>query len=458
MTAYDEVAQANADDECRAWIRQLIDARDEVVAFVDARLDGKGTGEYLGFLKGSFNLSLHIGFGGQRPGVLIRFAKPGHTNSLWRTEKVANEVRIIQYLRQHTTIPLPCIRCWGSAEESPHQLGPFIIMDFIEGTRLSTFLKQPTEDEDADMILDPTIEEETLDTIYNQLADYILQISRLEFSLIGAISKDASETWTVTNRPLTYDMNELATGTGYPMDQLPTAQFHRASDFFQSVSNQRLLHLKTQRNIAKDEADVRRRFIARHRFKQLIPKYCIDDTGPFKVFCDDMQPANMLIDPNTLRITAVLDFEFTNSMPAQFTCDPPWWLLLRGPDVWLDRNSMDEFLARYVPRMEQFLRALEQVEEKSAAGGDQRLEKEPRLSIRMRDSWKTGRFWFNYAARTCLDMDDIYWHTLHDQADGDGFGLLDEVTRAELEPLVRMKMEQRTAYEEECAVRFADDE
>ena len=458
MTAYDEVAQANADDECRAWIRQLIDARDEVVAFVDARLDGKGTGEYLGFLKGSFNLSFHIGFGGQRPGVLIRFAKPGHTNSPWRTEKVANEVRIIEYLRQHTTIPLPYIRCWGLTEESPHQLGPFIIMDFIEGTRLSTFLKQPTEDEDADMILNPAIEEETLDTIYTQLADYILQFSRLEFSLIGAISKDASETWTVTSRPLTYDMNEMATGTGYPMDQLPTTPFHRANDFFQSVSNQRLLHLKTQQNLAKDEADVRRRFIARHRFKQLIPEYCIDDAGPFKVFCDDMQPANMLIDPNTLRITAVLDFEFTNSMPAQFTCDPPWWLLLRGPDVWLDRNSMDEFLVRYVPRMEQFLRALERVEEKSAAGGDERLEKELRLSTRMRDSWKTGRFWFNYAARTCLDMDDIYWHTLHDQVDGDGFGLLDEATRAELKPLIRMKMEQRKAYEKECAVRFADEE
>lgn len=457
MTAYDEVAQANADDECRTWIRRLIDARDEVVAFVDARLDGNGTGEYLGFLKGSFNISFHIGFGGHRPDVIIRFAKPGHTNSPWRPEKVANEVHIIEYLRQHTTIPLPRIRCWGLTEESPHQLGPFIIMDFIEGTRLSTFLRQADEDEDADMIFNPAIEEETLDTIYDQLADYVLQLSRLDFSLIGAISKDASETWTVTGRPLTYDMNELATGTGYPTDQLPTTPFHRASDFFQSISNQRILHLKTQRNLAIDEADVRRRFIARHRFKQLISEYCIDDAGPFKVFCDDMQPANMLIDPNTLQITALLDFEFTNSMPAQFICDPPWWLLLRGPDVWLDRNNMAEFLARYVPRMEQFLRALERLEEKSAAGGDERLEKEPRLSTRMRDSWKTGRFWFNYAARTCLDMDDIYWHALH-KVDGDGFDLLDEATQAELEPLIGMKMEQRDAYEKECTIRFAGEE
>lgn len=129
----------------------------------------------------------------------------------------------IQYLRQHTTIPLPNIRCWGLAEESPHQLGPFIIIDFIKGIRLSTFLKQPTENENADMILNPAIEDKKLDAIYDQLADYILQISRLEFSLIGAISQDVSGTWTVASRPLTYDMNELATGTGYPIAQLPTA-------------------------------------------------------------------------------------------------------------------------------------------------------------------------------------------------------------------------------------------
>jgi hypothetical protein len=237
-------------------------------------------------------------------------------------------------------------------------------MDSIEGTRLSTFLKEPTEDDQADMILNPTIKEDTLDTIYIQLADYILQISRLEFPYIGAISKDASETWTVTGRPLIYNMNELASSTGYLLDQFPTALFDHTSDFFQSIARQYLLHLKTQRNLADDKADIRKRFIAQYRFGQLIPKYCIDDAGPFKVFCDDIQATNILIDPNTLRITAVLDFEFTNSIPAQFTYDPPWWLLLRGPDMWLERYGMDEFLVQYVPRMEQFLRAIERVEAK----------------------------------------------------------------------------------------------
>lgn len=396
MTPYDLIAEADADDECRAWIRRLINARDEIVAFVDSRLGGRGTGKYLGFLKGSFNISFHIGFDRERPSALIRFAKPGHTLSAWREEKVANEVRVIKYLRERTTIPLPWIHCWGSTEESPEQLGPFIIMDFVEGVRLSTFLKQPTEDEDAEIILNPAMDEATLDTIYDQLAEYMLQISRLEFLSIGAISKhETSRLWTVSGRPLTFNMNELATHAGYPADQFPTAPFDCASDFFRYIARQHFIHLKTQPNLSRSEDDVQRRFVARHQFERLITRCCINDTGPFKLFCDDMQPAKMLIDPDTLRITALLDFEFTNSMPAQYTYDPPWWLLLRGPDMWLDHFSMDEFLARYVPRMEQFLRALERAEAKAASAGNRArgpAEEQPLLSARMRDSWKTGRF------------------------------------------------------------------
>jgi Phosphotransferase enzyme family len=450
MTVYDGIAEANGDDECRAWLRKVIDAKDEIVAFVNGRLDGGGAGEFIGFLKGSFNLSLRIGFGDRRQSALIRFAKPGHT--MWRAEKVTNEVQVIEYLSQHTTIPLPRVLSWGLTEESPQQLGPFIIMDFIDGTRLSTILKQPTKDDQEDVILNPDIDDATLDTIYDQLADYMLQISQLDFPRIGAISKDhTSNTWSVTGRPLTYNMNELATSTGYPIDRFPTAPFDCASNYFRSVASEHLIHLQTQQNLADDAEDAQRRFVARHRFAQLIPKYCINDAGPFKVFCDDMQPSNMLIDPDTLRITALLDFEFTNTMPAQFAYDPPWWLLLLGPDIWLERYSMKEFLACYVPKMEQFLRALERIEAKSASTRGQ--SEEPRLSAQMRDSWKTRRFWFNYAARKSLDVDAIYWNILHE--DGAGVELLDEETRAEMEPFTQMKMKQLKAYKEQYAARLS---
>lgn len=122
-----------------------------------------------------------------------------------------------------------------------------------------------------------------------------------------------------------------------------------------------------------------------------------EDCGLFILFCDDMRPSNMLITPEAFQITSILDFEFSSAMPAEFTYDPPWWLLLSGPEMWLERCAMDEFLALYEPRMEQFLRALEQVESEMALEGKQRVGLS--LSTRMRDSWRTGRFWFDYAAR-----------------------------------------------------------
>ena len=62
MIVYNGIAKANGDNECRAWLCKVIDTKDEIVAFVNSHLDGGGAREFIGFLKGSFNLSLHIGF------------------------------------------------------------------------------------------------------------------------------------------------------------------------------------------------------------------------------------------------------------------------------------------------------------------------------------------------------------------------------------------------------------
>jgi len=448
-TYFDEIAETNGDDECRAWLDKVFDSKAELVTFVASRREGGGTGNYVGFLKGSFNFSFRISFS-DGPDAIIRFPKPGQT--AFRDEKVVNEVQIMEYLSQNTTIPIPHVHSWGLTTESPQQFGPFIIMDYIDGTLLSTVLKQPHESDQEDVVLNPNIDNTTLDKIYHQIADYMLQLSQLTFTHIGAISIDhASNTWAVTRRPLTYNMNELATVAGYPDNQFPTAPFDRASDYLMSVANEHLTHLWTQRNLADNPEIAQERFIARHRFAQLIPKYCIDDAGPFIPFCDDMRPSNMLINPETLCITAVLDFEFTNIMPAQFTYDPPWWLLLSGPEMWLDRCSMEEFLARYEPRMEQFLRALERVEEESALR--RKRPSGPHLSARMRDSWRAGRFWFNYAARKSFEVDAVYWAALNNgDADAE---LLDDKARAKMKLFVQTKMEQLKAYKEECTARFS---
>jgi hypothetical protein len=61
---------------------------------------------------------------------------------------------------------------------------------------LRDILKQPTG---KDVILNPEMDDSVLDTIYEQLANYLLQLLEYTFGAISAISKaPASKIWSVT--------------------------------------------------------------------------------------------------------------------------------------------------------------------------------------------------------------------------------------------------------------------
>jgi hypothetical protein len=87
----------------------------------------------------------------------------------------------------------------------------------------------------------------------------------------------------------------------------------------------------------------------------------------------------MLIDPKTMYITALLNFEFTNVMPAQFAYNLPWWLILQPPGIGVSERKQ-AFLDLFEPQKEQFIHVIERVEARSALPA-----REPRLSARMRD-------------------------------------------------------------------------
>ena len=285
MTVFDELAETDGDDEFKAWLSNLIDAKREIVEFVSSRRQGKPQGEFDSYLKGSFNLSLVVSFNDGGPKAVIRFPKPGHTATDLREEKVRNEVQFLKFLSENTTIPVPRVVSWGTIEESPQGLGPFMIMDYVHGTSLATLLKQPTKTEQEEVILATDIDDAKLDPVYEQLADYMLQLSRLDFSTIGAVTKSPANEWVATGRPLTYNMNELKTVvTNYPTCSFPTTPFTSAKAFLHCLADEHLVHLRTQRNLANSREDAKKRFIARHRFKKLIDRYCEDDMGPFKPY------------------------------------------------------------------------------------------------------------------------------------------------------------------------------
>ncbi|KAG4439750.1 hypothetical protein IFR05_004772 [Cadophora sp. M221] len=424
MIPFDFIAQKDAQEADYDFIRKFVGAKHEIASFVNNRLGWNQAGEFLNYFKDLFNLSMAIKNIQTDERVLIRFPLPGKVYEPWREKKVKNEVMIMNYLSEYTSIPIPCIYHWGSTQEIPQELGPFMIEEFMEGENLGDVLKKPTENEADPATLDPNINEVKLNTIYEQIAGFMLELSRLEFPRIEAISKVSGE-WIVTEPPLTYDMNEVVGFAGFPAHYFTntSSPFTCSSDYFAAR--------------AQYEDTTWNRYIARYCFGKLIPTHgTVDDSGPFRIFCDDLRPSNILVDPKTMRITALLDFEFTNVMPAQFAYDLPWWLILQQPGIGVSEGKQ-EFLDLFEPREEQFIHAMERVEAKSAVPG------EPRLSARMQESWDSKRFWFNLASRSSFDIDQIFWEVF---SEGLGEVTLDTAILAGKEEFLKRKKDQFKAY------------
>ncbi|KAF2637005.1 phosphotransferase enzyme family protein-like protein [Massarina eburnea CBS 473.64] len=437
MTFYDQIAEKISDDEWEEWKKRVLSVKDDVAQFVAQHRPGSKHAEVVNWLEGSFNLCLRITFGDGGTDAMIRFPGPGR--NAFREEKTVNEINAIQFIQENTTIPVPRLIAWGLTKDSPQQLGPFIISEFVQGTCLSNFVADPSSP--TDLWLDPDVDDKLIDTVYEQISDFMLQLFRFDFDKIGAISKD-KESWVVTGRPLTYAMNKLATSAFYPMDKMPTSPFHSATDYFKAVADSYMTHLVTQRNFCTSRSSAEQLYTARQLFARCVPQYCTWDS-PFKLFCDDFRAQNMLIDPDTYRITAVYDLEFTNAMPKQYACSAPWWLLLIGPEVYLFRDrTIDEFKTAYEPRLNQFLAAMRRVEAAKGTHADDCL------SGLMAESWDSKTCWFNVATRRPIDIDTIFENSLNDKADG--LEALDEEMRVALPRFVAMKMEQLREYDSDC--------
>ncbi|KAL3421251.1 phosphotransferase [Phlyctema vagabunda] len=170
------------------------------------------------------------------------------------------------------------------------------------------------------------------------------------------------------------------------------------------------------------------------------------DSGPFKLWCDDLRPSNTLLN-SELEVVAVIDWEFTYAAPVEFTYAPPWWLLLGCPESW--EGGFDSWIREYEPRLKTFLKVMREREDAHIESG--RLQEDQRLSDKMQRSWDSGDFWVTYAARNSFVFDAIFWKVLDKRFFGPGGGwdgwksrisLLDENEVLGMEAFVDRKMEE----------------
>lgn len=323
--------------------------------------------------------------------------------------------------------------------------------------------------------------------------------------------------WQVRNRPVSHNMNDLVASAGLPPCLLPAGDrtFATEGDWASALADMHLAHLAFQRNDAVLGApDARDKYVARQLFRRLaaggrltggggdggndcdgvspVPsatggKKTEEEEGErFTLWCDDMRPASVLLDGND-EVVGVIDWEMSYFAPASYSHDPPWWLCLAKPEYW--KPGLDHFFAGFERCLGVFLRAMEIEEaelEGSRTSADVATAKAPAtattgpalksrmgaldscgtgtsaswpppplpLSVRMRRSWESRKFFVNYAARKAWAFDPIYWKYIDPKYFGENreggyegrLGLLSEHEKEQMELFVERKVEESGGF------------
>ncbi|KAF2279663.1 uncharacterized protein EI97DRAFT_482361 [Westerdykella ornata] len=352
-------------------------------------------------------------------------------------EKLRREVAVMRLVRENTSIPVPEVHAWGLSNENSLGLGPFIIMDFVQGESLHRLWRQTDE-----AVLRSDISEGDLRTVYRQVAGFYLELSKLEFP--HSIHTDLG--------PLTLKMQEIeAHGAG---------TFPSAREFFEYIADQDMEQVYKQANSVDDADDARAKYKFRHQFNALIPRFVNDDYNRMKprLLCDDFRYGNMIIGR-----------EWAYAAPYQMLCSAPRWFLISKPTEW--RTPAGAEFERYKACLELFLDELERLEveneevceppecpkvngnvskqlERLGIGSDEALKQaEPpkKLSAQMRKSMTDGTFLFHELLYDCYtDAENTAWKaicSLHPD-----FEDFTPVAEEELREFAERKVKELEAY------------
>ncbi|KAI1909779.1 hypothetical protein LOZ65_006482 [Ophidiomyces ophidiicola] len=247
---WDDIALERFDEQKREWILLLRKSTDGLFNLI-CPLRGHEIMKIITITGGSFNCGIRVRFEDNKPDWFVRFPMAG--SSMFRDEKTRNEVAVMQYIKKNTKIPVPRIISHGMSHENPSGLGPFIIMEWVDGKKMSEILcgSSSEDSEERGWELNPEIDISLLKVLYGRMADILLELWDNDFDAIGGLHMEttgSSTDWTVKYRPLTLEMNELVRCTGISGESFPKGPFHTTTDYILDLANQQFDHVSEQRN------------------------------------------------------------------------------------------------------------------------------------------------------------------------------------------------------------------
>ncbi|KAG4290165.1 phosphotransferase [Fusarium proliferatum] len=344
---------------------------------------------------GGFNIVYHFKVEGLSSQVLVRLPCPDQ--AMFPEEKARAEVATAACIKQHTQVLISKILHHGTDEE----IGPYMIIKDL-GTRrgMSHALEAPRDDPNDAPILNPKISKIQLKDLYSKMAECVLQLARPKFHRIGSLVESSPGTYEVLGQPISLNMNMFQL-SNIPPSVFPSegTTYSTADEWYTVLAEMQMSTLGRLSKFGFCDDDWS---AASQNSGATLP--APDNSGAFCIWSGDFRPVNILINDDK-DVVGAIDWEFAYVGPSQFTLDPPWWLLLEVPEMWDD--GIEDWASIYEQRLETWLSTMEEVEKETSS--------DLTLSAYMRESWATGRFWLNYAARKSWSFDAIYWKYLDER-------------------------------------------
>lgn len=170
---------------------------------------------------------------------------------MFRREKLEDEVAVMQYIAHNTSIPISRVLGNGTSV-----VGPYMILEFIEGRVLSEYLRA-SQDPSIPSTLNMDVDIATLRQAYRIMAKILLELSQCRFPEIGGLAKDDGEpgSFSVKKRAMTFNANELVGLGNFPHQRLSQRTFSDSTLYLVSLADDHLNHLEIQRNDAVADED-----------------------------------------------------------------------------------------------------------------------------------------------------------------------------------------------------------
>jgi hypothetical protein len=280
--------------------------------------------------EGSFNICYWVNIEGIDTQWVVRFPKPIADHSIIRM-KLRSEVATLQFLHQSTRVPVPKVIGYGEGDDA---FPPFLIMENVDGIRLT-------------LLWGVNVGPSIVTRILRSIAEVHHELLSHPFDRIGMLDLPTSnDAPPVLISPLSLDTLEHCRDGVSPTLHPPFETVSQYYDHKLGIWNHRL---REQRNSVDSRTDALRKFINAEIIREFLDHSDspLQENGPFYLVHPDMGGNNVIIDPQSWKIKAIIDWEGTCILPVESALSPPKCLHNIKPiDLLPDSNEYQRFQER----------------------------------------------------------------------------------------------------------------